>query len=64
MRIIEALWFDKIGIILGKDEVTDEYKSYIGIGEGLNEESDTKYISRHGMPFPVDAALELFGKAG
>lgn len=63
MKIIEALWFDKIGIILAKDDVTDKYKSYIGIGEGSDEEADTKYISQHGKPFPTNAALELFGKA-
>lgn len=61
MKDIQVMWFkDTIGIVLGKDEYTGKYKSYIGNGSGYNEGEDKHYIASHGGKFLVEAALKLF----
>lgn len=64
MKIINAIWFSAldgkcIGIVYGKDEITGEEKSYIGIGFGVDEEEDKKYIAENGAKFPIEAAKKL-----
>jgi hypothetical protein len=62
MKILNARWFTEmgslrpIGIILGQDEKTGEYKSYIGTGDGNSEEYDAQQILRRGAKFPVEQA--------
>lgn len=43
-----------IGIIKGKDEITEEIKYYIGIGMGFNEDDDAKYIMKWGDKFNLE----------
>ena len=66
MEIINAIWFHPmggptIGIIIGKDENTDEYKSYIGTVPGYNQMTDIHIVSKTGGKFPVEVAKVLFG---
>lgn len=57
MKIIDKIWFTNlggtIGIITEKDEVSSEVKSYIGIGEGVNEDFDALNILDWGSPLPT-----------
>lgn len=42
MKIIECIWFGKIGIIIvERDKIK---QGYIGIGTGFDEKSDIKHI--------------------
>ena len=59
MKIINTIWFSKIGIVMGKDEVTNEPKAYIGLGAGINEEADIKYITKRGSKFTKKIAQKL-----
>lgn len=65
MKIIDSVWFTAmqanatIGIVLGNDETTEEYKAYIGTGAGRSKEEDEKFIATWGAKFPLDAAMLL-----
>ena len=59
MKIIDSIWFNNIGIVLGMDDVTKKMKAYIGIGEGKNKISDELHIASCGLPFPAKIAEEL-----
>ena len=59
-----------IGIVqIVQDHQKDEYrqtgiadfKYYIGVGQGQNENTDAKYIADYGMPFDKIAGDALFG---
>lgn len=59
-----------IGIVqIVQDHQKDEYrqtgiadfKYYIGVGQGQNENTDAKYIADYGMPFDKIAGDVLFG---
>ncbi len=72
---IKSLWFSgmyevymgkttgiayTIGIVKVKDKFSIKY--YIGIGKGLDEEEDTRFIENFGAPFPEHAGNILFGE--
>jgi len=48
MKIIDSVWFDKIGIV--KIDNGFETKWYIGMAGGHNKELDEKRIALAGMP--------------
>jgi hypothetical protein len=59
MKIEKAIWFttcdgNTLGIVMGTDEVTGERKAYIGVGEGIDETTDTLDIMRYGAKFTPD----------
>lgn len=59
-KILESVWFDKIGIV--KIDNGYETKWYIGVGKGNNKELDEKIIMHGGMTFSPKA-LQLFFKS-
>ena len=71
--IIKSIWFTGnqcIGIVqIVQEHERDEYrqtgeanfKYYIGVGQGQNEQDDARYISDHGVPFDKLAGDTLFG---
>ena len=70
--ITNSIWFagnECIGIVqIVQEHERDEYrqtgtanfKYYIGVGRGYNEQDDARYIAENGMPFDVDAGNTLF----
>lgn len=64
MKFQSTLWFSSMagcyGIVMGEDEVTGEYKAYIGAAGGLDEEEDIEKISTWGAPVAPSQAAALF----
>jgi hypothetical protein len=70
--ITDQIWFagnECIGIVqIVQEHQIDEYrqtgqadyKYYIGVGHGQNEQVDARYIADHGLPFNVAAGDVLF----
>lgn len=70
--ITNKIWFTGnqcIGIVqIVQEHERDEYrqtgqanfKYYIGVGWGQDENTDASYIAEHGVPFDVDAGNALF----
>lgn len=73
MRYKNAVWFNGdhcIGIVQIVQEHQQEqysqtgiadFKYYIGVGQGQNENDDTNHIADHGVPFDKLAGDALFG---
>lgn len=65
MKILDVIWFTEmgslrpIGIVIGEDEITGERKAYIGVGNGEDEERDSKSIAGTGAKFSLDAARRI-----
>lgn len=61
MEILGNIWFTpqgkSIGIVVIQGGV--EKKAYIGIGQGIDEGEDLKFISEYGTPFPLKQAMEI-----
>lgn len=69
MKITYVTWFSTphahtIGIVIGEDDITGEQKAYIGLGDGVDEEADTKKISERGASFPIETAKQLILRKG
>lgn len=60
MKVLDAIWFNKVGIVRVEDEY-DGIKYYIKDVGGLNEEDDTWYVVNWGSTFPKAAGDVLFG---
>ena len=61
--VLDVYWFQKGGILLGIDEITREYKSYIKSNEESSwnsEKDDIEEIAKWGNKFPLEAAKGLF----
>jgi hypothetical protein len=58
MKILDSVWFDKIGIV--KVDTGYETKWYIGIGKGNNKEIDEKIIMHAGMPIYPKMLKDFF----
>jgi hypothetical protein len=70
--ITNKIWFagnECIGIVqIVQEHERDVYRQtgeanfryYIGVGRGQNENDDARYIAEHGMPFDVAAGNTLF----
>lgn len=59
MKILGAIWFNKVGIVRVEDE-HDGIKYYIKEVDGLNEEEDPWNIAYWGSSFPKAAGEVLF----
>ncbi len=60
IKILGSTWFTAqacIGIVLINNGYED--KSYIGIGNGVNQASDEELIAESGTPFPVEIAKKM-----
>ena len=55
-----SLWFTPMtGGVIGIVK-TESGRIYIGLGKGLNEEYDTKFIAQYGSPLHLDSLLKQF----
>lgn len=65
-KILDSYWHSSpaglIGIVECKDEITKEIKYYIGIGYGVNEEADARYIQRNGTRIYPEIIFKQIGK--
>jgi hypothetical protein len=63
--LIDAVWFktdrEVIGVVISFKKGFKELSSFIGRGKGFNEAEDALHIMEWGAPFPLDAAMALFG---
>ena len=51
---MKSLWFTPMtGGIIGIVK-TESGRIYIGLGKGINEEYDEKFIAQHGSPLDLD----------
>ena len=60
MKILDAIWFNKVGIVRVEDEY-EGIKYYIKEVDGLNEEDDIWKVADWGSTFPKNAGDVLFG---
>ena len=64
MEVLDVYWFSNRNGCVGVAKTMDQYEGlayYISAVEGLNVESDTKYIMEWGARFPKEAGDVLFG---
>ena len=66
MKIEKTLWFTPmtggtIGIVLGKDDITEEKKGYIGVCSGTNETANQIHIARTGQKISLAVMKEIIG---
>lgn len=59
MKILDAIWFNKVGIVRVEDEY-EGIKYYIKEVDGLNEEEDMWKVADWGSSFPKAAGDVLF----
>ena len=50
-KIVDSIWFDKIGIVKVWNGYTTKW--YIWYGAGQNQEEDEQHIAQYGKPFFV-----------
>lgn len=60
MKILDVMWFNKVGIVRVEDEY-EGIKYYIKDVHGLSEELDKQSVASWGSTFPNDAGDVLFG---
>lgn len=64
-KLIDCVWFssfnDLFGVVISLDK-DNELRAHIGQGKGVNEAFDAINIMDWGAPFPIKAAMELFGE--
>ena len=58
-KVLDAIWFNLLGIIKTKDTTTNEIKFYIGEGLGINEGDDIKHIIDYGIKHTPESFKEL-----
>ncbi len=63
MKILETIWFTGmygfVGIVLGEDNITGERKAYIGVHNGVDEDSDRALIANGGAHLTKEIAAQL-----
>ena len=59
MKILDATWFNTVGIVATKNEM-DEINFYIGIGNGFSEEIDRKHIAEWGTKINTENLIHFF----
>lgn len=65
MKINDSIWFTNstsmqiIGIVLATDEVTNERKAYIGIGEGHDEAFDAHNVLNWGSKLSPEMLITV-----
>jgi len=63
MKVIDTLWFTNmkgtVGIVILEEDVTGDRKAYIGVVDGLNEQTDREALLAWGNKFSLDTVLRL-----
>lgn len=60
MKHIRTFWFNgAIGIVKGRDDVTNELKWYIGVGYGVDKDFDEHKVITRGSPITKETLMEL-----
>jgi len=63
MKVIDSLWFTNmkgtVGIVILEEDVTGDRKAYIGMVEGLDEQTDREALLAWGNPFSLDTAQRI-----
>lgn len=59
-RVVDSYWFEYTGIVKVLDELTGEYKYYIGQGRGENQHADEQYIAKNGTPVQPQTLIRFF----
>lgn len=66
LSLVDAVWFESdegcLGVVVCSEVGKQKLKAYIGRGEGVNEAIDALNIMSYGSPFPLEAAISLFGE--
>ena len=66
MKVLDSVWFTPMGgACIGVVAVETEYDGlcfFIGLGAGVNRETDEQYIAERGAKFPFAAGVELMGE--
>ena len=53
--VLDTIWYDRLGIVKGKDLITDEIKFYIGCCLGISEKFDINYIVKNGTKYTSES---------
>ena len=63
MKVIDTLWFTNIkgtaGLVILEEDVTGDRKAYIGVVDGLNEQTDREALLAWGNRFSLDTAQRI-----
>lgn len=59
LKILDSIWYGKLGIIKAKDKITNETKIYIGEGEGLDVQTDIYRIVSFGTKHTPESFNQL-----
>lgn len=60
IEILDEIWYNGIlGIIKGKDSITNEIKFYVGLGTGISQKEDIKKIVRFGTKYTPESFKSL-----
>lgn len=60
MKLITSIWFDKIGIVVGENEM-GVWKTYMRhVGQTFDKKTDEQYVLDYGYKIPVEAACGFF----
>lgn len=59
MKVIDAMWYNAVGIVLAYDEY-EGFQYFIGVGDGFDEKTDAKKIADWGSKFDHQAGDVLF----
>ena len=62
ITLLDYVWYNSrtyVGIVICRDEITQELKSYIGAGTGESEVTDLTNIMMWGSRFPIEEAKKL-----
>lgn len=58
-QLLDAIWYNFLGVIKTKDTITNETKFYIGLGLGISEEEDIKHIIDYGTKYTPESFRQL-----
>ena len=65
-KILDSVWFTPMGgACIGIVMVETQYDGpvfYIGVGAGVNQQTDARHIASTGARFPWNAGAEIFGQ--
>ena len=53
-KLVDAIWFGKLGIVKARDRTTGKTNRYIWAGDGIDERRDMEYILRMGTKYSED----------
>ncbi|GAI87289.1 unnamed protein product [marine sediment metagenome] len=66
MKVIDTLWFTNLkgtaGIVILEEDVTGDRKAYIGVVDGLNEQTDREALLAWGNKFSLSTAEQIVQK--